>query len=79
MTSDHASARRCSASQFRNEYLASDKGNRQGIYMDRYVVLFKKKLSFYLENLEMIFSFFFFYVVEKILLKIYSSDRFSLL
>lgn len=79
MTSDHASARRCSASQFRNEYLASDKGNRQGIYMDRYVVLFKKNLSFHLENLEMIFSFFFFYVVEKILLKIYSSDRFSLL
>lgn len=58
MTSDHASARR-SASQFRNEYLASDKGNRQGIYMDRYVVLFKKKLSFHLENLEMIFVFLF--------------------
>lgn len=67
MTSDHASARRCSASQFRNEYLASDKGNRQGIYMDRYVVLFKKKLSFYLENLEMIFFFLFLHCRENLI------------
>lgn len=53
MTSDHASARRCSASQFRNEYLASDRGNRQRIYMDRYVILF----IFYEKNYYFIISF----------------------
>lgn len=60
MTSDHASPRRCSASQFRNEYLASDRGNRQVIYMDRYVLLF----IFLTKN-----YFTLFYLVPRIILR----------
>lgn len=53
MTSDHANARHSFASQFRSKYLASDRGNRHVIYMDRYVWFFiffekkKKKLDLY--------------------------------
>lgn len=46
MTSDHANARHSFASQFRSKYLASDRGNRHVIYMDRYVwffIFFEKK------------------------------------
>lgn len=71
MTSDHASARRCSASQFRNEYLASDRGNKGStwigtwfflFFMKKIIILLSRSTSIFLRvifNLEMIFFFFF--------------------